>query len=189
MSKLWFFVTSFCMVFMVILSPDTFLSSSLTGVETGIKLSMSLLSVYCLWSGIIAVLETSGLSNKISRLLSPVVKKLFPHESDKTREYVSLNIATNMLGAGGAATPLGIKAITSMYNGGTKATFSMVLFTVINTTSVQLIPSTIMGILASNGATTPHDIILPSLIASTFATLLGVLLVYCFQKNEKRLLK
>lgn len=184
MSKLWIFVTLFCMVFMLFVSPDTFLTSLIVGTDNGINLSLSLLAVYCLWSGIIAVMEASGLSSGISKLLSPIVKRLFPHESDKTREYVSLNLATNMLGAGGAATPLGIKAVSSMYKTGTRATFSMVLFTVINTTSVQLIPSTVMGIMTSEGATSSHDIILPSLIASTVATVLGVILVYCFQKRN-----
>ena len=173
------------MILMLFTSPSALLPSLITGTETGINLSISLLAVYCLWSGVIAVMEGSGLSTKISKLLSPVIKKLFPNESDKTREYVSLNIATNMLGAGGAATPLGIKAVTSMYQSGTRATFSMVLFTVINTTSVQLIPSTVMGILTSEGATSSHDIILPSLIASTVATILGVILVYLFEKRKK----
>ena len=184
MSKVWIFVTLFSMVFMIFLSPDGFLPALIDGTDNGINLALSLLAVYCLWSGIIAVMESSGLSTRISKLLSPIVKRLFPRESDKTREYVSLNIATNMLGAGGAATPLGIKAVTSMYKSGTCATFSMVLFTVINTTSVQLIPSTVMSIMTSEGATNSHDIILPSLIASTVATALGVLLVYLFQKRK-----
>lgn len=184
MSKLWIFVTLFCMIFMLFLSPDSFLSSLIAGTEEGINLSLSLLSVYCLWSGIIAVMEASGLSGKISKLLSPIVKRLFPKETDKTREYVSLNLAANMLGAGGAGTPLGIKAVTSMHKTGTRATFSMVLFTVINTTSVQLIPSTVMSIMTSEGATSSHSIILPSIIASTVATVLGVILVYCFQKRQ-----
>lgn len=184
MSIIWIILTLLSMVTMVVTSPQNYLSAMLQGADTGINLCLSLLAVYCVWSGIIAVMDSSGLSSKISKLLSPIVKRLFPHETEKTREYVSLNLAANMLGAGGAATPLGIKAVTSMHKGGTRATFSMVLFTVINTTSVQLIPSTVMSIMASEGSTTSHNIILPSLIASTLATALAVLLVYILQKRD-----
>lgn len=172
------------MTYMLITTPDDFLSTLITGCETGLILAGSLLAIYCLWSGIIEIMRASGLSEKIAKLLSPIIKRLFPHESSETREYVSLNIATNMLGAGGAATPLGIKAITSMYRGDKKATFSMVLFTVINTTSIQLIPSTVMGIMTTFGASNASNIILPSLIVSTTTTILAVALVYLLQKRK-----
>lgn len=183
MNFIWFFIVIIGLAVMLFSSPDAILPALLSGTQKGIDIAFSLLAVYVLWSGIVEILKKSGLSTRLSRLLSPITRKLFPNESDKTREYVALNFSANLLGAGGAATPLGIKAVESMQRRGDKITFSMVLFTVINTTSIQLIPSTVIALRANSGSTTPYDIILPTLIVSVTTTLLGVFITYLFKKK------
>lgn len=184
MNFLWFFVILFSAVFMIFFSPDNILSTMLVGVDKGINLAISLLPVYVLWSGILALSEKSGLSDKIAKVLSPVTKKLFGGEDEQTRMLIAMNFSANLLGAGGAATPLGIRAVQKMKNHGQTATFSMILFTVINTTSIQLLPSTVITIRAQNGSLTPYDTILPTLIVSIFTTVLGVLTVFALKKRH-----
>ncbi|MDE5911500.1 MAG: hypothetical protein K2H24_04120, partial [Clostridia bacterium] len=97
-------------------------------------------------------------------------------ESDLALEYITLNFSANLLGMGGAATPLGIKAMECMQDNSQKATDNMILFMVINSTSIQLIPATIIGLRASAGSNAPSDIILPSLLATLISTVTGVIL-------------
>ncbi|MBQ2714901.1 MAG: hypothetical protein IJF76_04660 [Clostridia bacterium] len=170
----------FCSVF---INPDLILPTMLSGVEKGISLAFSLLAVYVLWSGIIALLDNSGLSKKIAKLLSPITRKLFKGESEQTHAYISMNFSANLLGAGGAATPLGIKAVESMRRQGNTPTLSMILFTVINTTSIQLLPTTIISLRAQAGSSTPYDTVIPTIIVSVLTTIIGVLAVFCTRKK------
>lgn len=167
--------------------PDDILSSLLSGASNALNLAISLFAVYVLWSGIIALMEKSGLSQKIAKILSPITKKLFRGESEDTRKYIAMNFSANLLGAGGAATPLGIKAVESMKRNGDKATFSMILFTVINVSSIQLIPTTIISLRTQAGSNTPYDILLPCLIVSSISTVLSVVAVFLFCKRKKHL--
>ena len=128
MNFLWFFVILFSAIFTIFSNPDTLLPTMLGGVEKGINLALSLLSVYVLWSGILALSEKSGLSDRMAKALSPVTRTLFRDEDEQTRMLVAMNFSANLLGAGGAATPLGIRAVQSMKKSGNIATFSMILF-------------------------------------------------------------
>lgn len=175
MNAIWFTVITLSCIILTITSPESVLPAFLTGAENGVNLALSLLPIYIVWSGLISVMDSSGLSQKISKLLSPLTRKLFPNESEETQKYITLNFSANLLGAGGAATPLGIQAVRSMSRGD-KITPSMVLFAVINTTSIQLIPTTVISLLSSNGATNPYSIIIPTIIISTLSTLLAVLI-------------
>ena len=183
MNAIWLIVTIISCIFLIISSPELLLSSFLTGAQNGIDLCFSLAPIYLVWSGLIAVMDESGLSNIVSRVLSPLTNKLFKKESEQTKKCINLNFTANLLGAGGAATPLGIKAIQSMQNGKDKITYSSTLFTVINTTSIQLIPSTIISILLQYGANSPYSVILPTIIISTISTILGILLCQIFVKR------
>ena len=165
--------------------PSKVLSSLLTASNTAVKLSFELCAIYAIWLGLFGILEKSGLSQKVSKLLSPIINKLFGKSnlSDESKKYVSMNISANLLGMSGAATPLGIKAIESMQKDNpnkTTVTFPMILLIAISCSSVQLLPTSIIGMLATAGSSNPTGIILPSIICSIFSTTIAILLVYIF---------
>ncbi len=185
MNVLWSLIVLFSLLSLLFFSPDNILPSLLSGATNGITLAFSLLPIYVVWSGLVSLAEKSGLSDKISALLSPITRKLFPNESPETRKLIAMNFSANLIGASGASTPLGIQAVHSMKRDGHRATHSMILFTVINVTSIQLIPTTVISLRAQAGSSTPYDVILPTLIVSTVVTVIGVLAVFAFRKIKK----
>ncbi len=165
--------------------PTKVLSSLLTASNSAVKLSFELLAIYAIWLGLFNILERSGLSEKLSKLLSPIINKIFGKSnlSEESKKYVSMNISANLLGMGGAATPLGIKAIESMQKDNPNkavVTFPMIMLIAISCSSIQLLPTSIIGMLASAGSKNPTSIILPSIICSILSTTIAILLVYLF---------
>lgn len=138
-----------------------------------------LLSVLMLWCGVMRIAERAGLTEKLARLLSPILKFLFPSTDPRsdTGQAISMNITANLLGLGSAATPLGIEAMKRLYEDGGKneyATDDMIRFVVINTASLHLIPTTIAMFRQEFGAKVPMDILPASLIASAAALSAGL---------------
>lgn len=150
-----------------------------------VKLSLSLCAVYAVWIGLFSILEKSGLAEKISKLLSPIINKLFGKNnlSNESKQFVCMNISANLLGMSGAATPLGIKAIESMQKDNknkSTVTFPMIMLVAISCSSVQLLPTSIIGMLANAGSTNPTKIIIPSILSSIISTSITIFLVYVF---------
>lgn len=165
--------------------PTKVLSGLLSASNNALKLSFELCAIYAIWMGIFSILEKSGLSKKISKLLSPIINKIFGKNnlSDESKNYISMNISANLLGMNGAATPLGIKAIESMQKDNPNkqsVTFPMIMLIAISCSSVQLLPTSIIGMLASAGSKNPSGIIIPSIICSLISTTIAILLVYFF---------
>lgn len=154
-------------------NPDLFLTSVLSGASKGATLCIALLSSYALWLGLIGVWEQSGITKKISKLLSPLVKKLFKTDDEQTAQAISMNLSVNLLGMGGAGTPYGVQAC-KLLDKSAHAEYSSAMFFVINATSIQLLPTAIVGVRASLGSISPADIILPSILATAFSTLVGM---------------
>ena len=125
------------------------------------------------------------LDKKVAKILSPIVKRLFKGESDDALSSISMNFSANMLGIGSVATPLGIQAIERMDKGSLYASHNIILFVVINCTSLELLPSTILGMRASMGSVNPADIILPTLLSSLISTICGICLCMLFRKFGK----
>ncbi|MGN0797143.1 MAG: nucleoside recognition protein [Christensenellales bacterium] len=176
------------LLLVTITAPESALSIMLGGAKSAIGLSVSLCAIYTVWLSVLQIIDKTGMGKTLSKAFKPLTKKLFRGESDLALEYITLNFSANLLGMGGAATPLGIKAMEYMQDGSDKASDNMILFMVINATSIQLLPATIIGLRASKGSASASDIILPSLIATTFSTLIGVILckVLCSKKAEKK---
>lgn len=164
------------LLLVTITAPESALSIMLGGAKSAIGLSVSLCAIYTVWLSVLQVIDKTGMGKALSKAFKPLTKKLFKGESDLALEYITLNFSANLLGMGGAATPLGIKAMEYMQDGSDKASDNMILFVVINATSIQLLPATIIGLRASKGSASASDIILPSLIATTFSTLIGVIM-------------
>lgn len=174
---------------MIFTSPDKMLSSMLNGANEAIVLSISMVAIYAVWLTLIAIMEKTGINKKIDKLLRPITRRLFKGESDEAHEAAAINMSANLLGMGGAATPMGIKTIESMKKRKDgKASDNMILFVVINCTSLQLLPTTVIGMRAAAGSAEAGAIIIPSLIASIISTAVGVvlcLLIRRFSKSAK----
>ncbi len=151
-----------------------------------VELCIELIAIYTVWLGFLELVDKSGLSDKIAKLLRPITRKLIKTNDIETEKTIALNLSANMLGLGNAATPLGIKAMKKLDDGSHTASASMIMLIIINVTSIQLLPTTIIGLRETAGSTSASDIIIPSLIATTITTAIGVLLtLFC----EKRLIK
>lgn len=185
MNFVFAFILTVCVSLLLFKDPNGALGGMLTGVSSAIAMSVGLVAVYAVWLSVLNVMEKVGLNRAIGKALKPLTKRLFPSENDETRETISLNMSANMLGMGGAATPLGIKAINSMAGDSEKTSDSIALFVVINCTSIQLIPTTIIGLRAAAGSASASDIILPSLIATAVSTIVGVGLCFAVRKIKK----
>ena len=165
--------------------PTKVLSGLLLASNNAVKLSFELCAIYAIWLGLFSILEKCGLSEKLSKLLSPIINKIFGKSnlSAESKQYVSMNISANLLGMSGAATPLGIKAIESMQKDNPNksvVTFPMIMLIAISCSSVQLLPTSIIGMLVSAESKSPTSIILPSIICSILSTTIAILLVYIF---------
>lgn len=164
------------LVAMTIISPETALSTMIGGVRSAILLMLKLTAIYTVWLGVLKMMKETRIDKALSRFLRPLVKRLFKGESDECYDMISVNLASNMLGMGGAATPAGIKAIGNMQADGERATDNMILLVVINATSIQLIPATVISIRAAAGSENAASIFLPTLIATFISTFSGVLI-------------
>ena len=155
---------------------STVADSVLNAGESSIKLLLTLAGTISLWSGIMAVADSCGITKWLSTLFSPVLKFLFPQykNNNKVMNYVSINITANLLGLGNAATPAVLKAVSAMYQGDNTANSSMATFIVMNTSSIQLIPTTIVALRISAGSTAPMEIITCIWISSVTALLVGI---------------
>ncbi len=170
-------------IYMLVTNPTDIFPSMIEGVSGAINLVIKLIAIYSIWLSVLKMAEQTQLDKKLSQLLKPVVKKLFKGENNDAYKWISINLASNMLGMGGASTPAGIKAMENMQKGD-KATNNMDLLVVINATSIQLIPATIIALRASWNSANPSSIILPTLISSTIATVVGVILCKAFSKDN-----
>lgn len=133
------------------------------GAQAGVTLAISIGGSICLWTGVGKLMERSGLTQMLSRLLSPILERIFPSTRTKrqAKEYLSANICANLLGLGNAATPMGIQAAKRLVNSRnpTLATDELCRLIVLNTASIQLIPANVAAVRASLGAASPFDIL------------------------------
>ena len=157
----------------------------ITASGSAVNLAVKLIAVYAVWLGLIEIVKATQLSRKLSALLSPLIDLLFGKVENKAKDYIAMNMSFNMLGVGNAATPTGIKAFNALEDGSDKATASMVMLLVINATSIQLLPTTIIGMRVTAGSLNATDIIIPSLIATVVSTVVGVLLVKLVYRKKK----
>lgn len=152
-----------------------------SGAADGVQLFITLLGMIILWSGIMKIAENIGLTKALSRLFSPVLRRLFPgvDADSPASRAISMNVAANMLGLGNAALPLGLSAMKEMQRQNKNknvATNDMVMFVVMNTASVQLIPTTVAMLRAKYGSAAPMEI-LPAVWVTTVCAMAAGLIV------------
>lgn len=177
MNKIWFVMVVGSICLMLWVNPSSVLNEMIDASSEALSLCIELCAVYAVWMGVLELVEASGLGNKLARLLHPLIKKLFKIDDSETEKMIALNMSANMLGLGNAATPMGINAMKRLDDGSGTATPAMIMFIVINATSIQLLPSTVIGLRAAAGSASPADIILPTLIATACTCTIGILLV------------
>jgi len=148
--------------------------------ESAIEMILKLLPLTCLWLGVMKIAEDSGLLNKLSKKISPLLKYIFPEVKDnKTISFISSNIIMNMLGLGNAATPFGLKAMQELQKENTKkdtASRSMITFLVINTASVTIIPTTVISLRILNHSTNPTEILGCAIITTFLSCIFGLII-------------
>lgn len=193
MNKIWLILLISALVALTIFNPQSVLLGLSSAGNKAVKLCLELCAVYAVWTGIFNILSQTKISKWLNKLLSPIVNLIFGKNNldPQSKQLVSMNMSANMLGMNGAATPLGIKAIESMNKTNTtgKATYPMIMLVVICCTSIQILPTSIIGLLSSAGASNPSSIIVPSLIAGLGSTTIGILLVKLFNFIETKILK
>jgi len=155
----------------------------LSGGEKALTLSLKLVFIYAVWLGIFELLSKTGLDKKIAKLLRPANKLLFGELPERANDFISLNISANILGVSGATTPMGIKAIAEL-DKHKNTDYAVTMFFVINATSVQVIPSSVLALRTQMGSANPSDIILPTILATLLSTVIGILLVKIFVKRK-----
>ncbi len=163
------------------------MDSTFSSSKTAFEISLGLTGVLSLWLGVMKVGEKGGVVNVLARLLSPVFTKLFPDipKGHPVTGSIFMNIAANMLGLDNAATPLGLKAMEQMQELNPKkdtASNPMIMFLVLNTSGLTLIPVSIMVYRAQMGAAQPTDIFIPILLATFFSTMAGIIVTSLYQK-------
>lgn len=188
-----FFVVAFVIaLFRLVVMGDTevfpeIMNSTFASSKTAFEISLGLTGVLSLWLGIMKIGERGGVVNVLARVLSPVFTRLFPDipKGHPVTGSIFMNIAANMLGLDNAATPLGLKAMEQMQTLNTRkdtATNPMIMFLVLNTSGLTIIPVSIMVYRAQMGAAQPTDIFIPILLATFFSTLTGIIVTSIYQR-------
>jgi spore maturation protein A len=165
--------------------------AAIESAKTGVEIAIGLIGVMTLWLGIMRIAEASGLVTLLGRLLRPVLRWLFPEvpADHPANGAIVMSIAANMLGLNNAATPLGIKAMEELQTLNDQkdtATNPMITFMAMNTSGVQLIPTTMIGVLAAANSVNPTAIIAPALVATFIGTVAAVLAAKFLQRFYRR---
>ena len=159
--------------------------AALDGASAGVELTLSLMGVMCLWTGVMEVMRRSGIAEGLSRLLRPLLRRLYPDYADDqtVMDAVSANFSANLLGLGNASTPLGLEAARRMAVGKDGiATDGLCMLVVTNTASIQLIPATVAGIRSAAGCTSPFDILPAVWVASLLSVTVGITAAKCMSR-------
>ena len=158
---------------------DAVADAAMEGAASAVDLGISMAGILCLWSGVMEIMNACGLSAGLARIFRPLLRRLLPQASrdQETLAALSANMSANLLGLGNAATPLGIRAARRMARGcGGVASDDLCLLVVLNTASIQLLPTTIASVRSANGAQAPFDILPAVWLASLLSVTAGILM-------------
>jgi spore maturation protein A len=198
MSWVWFGLIAISVLFGILTGKINQVSqAAISGASEAVTLFLILLATICLWSGIMKIADKAGITLLLQKLLLPITKRLFPDVKPESAgmKAISMNIAANLLGLGNAATPLGLQAMKELSAHSVEhsskdkstATNSMITFVVMNTASLQLIPTTIAALRIKYGSATPFDIVPAVWLASIVTLAFGITLSKVLERsNNKR---
>lgn len=190
MSWVWTAMVAMSIVAAAVLGNMSALSAAVQqGAQAGITLAMAMAGSICLWTGVGKLMEKAGLTGKLSKLLRPLLKKIFPSiiTDPHLENYLSANVCANILGLGNAATPMGIQAAQRMALGcNGVANDELCKLIVLNTASIQLIPANVAAVRSSLGCATPFDILPAVWITSLCSAGLGVTMAWLLGRVWKK---
>lgn len=186
MNKIWLYLVLFSCLAFIVTTPQTMFPAMMKSAYGVVKLCLEFCAIYSVWMGLLEILEESGLSEKLSKLLKPFVKKLFKTENQEAIKQISISLSANMLGLGNAATPSAMIAMQHLDNKTGKINYSMLMFVVISSCSIQLLPTTVISLRANASSLNPADIVLPTLIATFATTTIAILLVVFTNKLKRK---
>ena len=186
MSKIWLTIMIFSLISTCFSMPSSIVSTIMSAAKMGVTMAIEFIGIYAVWMGIMQVLDDCKLSHKLSSILSRPVRRIFGQTDPETEKNICLNIASNIIGIGSAATPYGIKAMRGLDKGKEKASLAMIMLVVINSTGIQLLPTTVIGMRALAGSVSPSCILWPTIVATFIPTILGILLVLSIYSSKKK---
>ena len=183
MNVIFTFIFLISLVVFAVFSPEKTLEAMTGGGQKAVGLSMNLIVIYAVWSGVLRIAEDSGIVKKLSLKLRAPIKLLFGNLTDDESDDIAVNISANLLGMGGIATPAGISATTKMCDRGNHEGATRLF--VLASTSIQLIPTTVISLRQSFSSAAPAIIFLPSLLASLICTITGLSLCFIFKPKRR----
>ncbi|MDD4781571.1 MAG: nucleoside recognition domain-containing protein [Tissierellia bacterium] len=190
MKKVWFGLITFGLIFSIFSGkPEVISKVLLFDIQKSVDLVLSLVSIMAFWSGLMRIAEKSGILDKLSNFLKPITRLLFKdiQNSKEAVNAVIMTILANMFGIGNSATVLGIKAMEEMQKinkNKNVASNSMCMLLIINMSSIQLIPLSVIKLRSDAGAVNPTDIILPTIIATCFSTIISILFAKYYERKS-----
>ncbi len=185
MNTLFTIVFILCSFLILCKNPDAFLAAMLDGGTKAGSTCLALVATYSVWMGLIRVWEDSGVARGVAKLVKPLAKKILKTEDEEALRSASMNFSVNLLGISGAATPYGITT-AKLLDRTENAEYSSAMFFVLNATSLQLLPASMVAVRVSLQSGNPTDIILPTLLTTLFSTVVGVLLTRVFLHPKKQ---
>ena len=191
MNYIWGFILVLSIISGVITGKTQDISNAvMTGAADAVNLVISVLGMMTFWMGIMHIAEKSGVTYFVSKIFSPIMKILFPNlpANSKSTKAICMNITANLLGLGNAATPFGINAMTEMQKlnkNKSSASKSMIMFTVMNTASLQLIPTLLLTIRQKYNSQNPFEILPCIWVCSFLALLVGIISVKICERSKK----
>ena len=191
MSWIWTGMVAISLLFSAMTGRGSELAAAVAqGAQAGITLAISIAGSICLWCGVGRLMDTAGLTEKLAKLLSPLLRRIFPttRHNKQAAKHLSANICANLLGLGNAATPMGIQAAKSLRSKDdpSLATDEMCRLIVLNTASIQLIPANVAAVRASLGCATPFDILPAVWLTSLCSASMGLIAAFLLGKVWKQ---
>lgn len=189
MSKIWGVMLIFCIVIaLVTANPEVIIDSIVKSGKDTIENVLTLAGMLCFWSGIFKIFEKTSIIKTFSKVFSKIVDVLFDKKgmSDKTKEYISLNMVSNLVGIGNAATINGIKAVENLQEENKIKDIpsdNMTTFVLLNTASIQLVPTSIIALRSLYGSVNPSEIIVPIWIVTCISLLFGIISIKILNKK------
>ena len=180
-------ISIICSIFLG--NTETLSKALIDSGSSSIELILTMAGIMCLWSGIMKIAVESGFTTLISKLFSPLLRPLFPKldKDSPAFQSITMNISANLLGLGNAATPFGLKAMEHLHTLNDKsdtASNEMVIFVVMNTASLQLLPTTLATLRQSYGSTAPFEIIVPVWLSSICSLAVALICAYTLNKRD-----
>ena len=177
MSFIWVWVLIIGLALMLINNPALAFSALQSGSEKGVALCLKLWAIYAIWLGLLRILEDTELDKKIAKRMDRLIEFLMGKCDPETKNAIAVNITSNILGMGNACTPSGIKGMAGLDKKSKYITNAMAMFLILNVSSLQILPTTIISLRITHGSANAGDIILPTLIASLTTVTCGVVLI------------